>query len=88
MYRFPYFCIQFQMSLNFEIIRLFDDTFTLFHFFVLRATINKLIIVMNLSGKERKGLSFCRRCIAEKYIDAFNRIACGDWDEITGIMTD
>ena len=43
---------------------------------------------MNIPGKEGKGLSFCRRCIDEKYIDAFNLIACGDWDEITGIMTD
>ena len=57
-------------------------------FFVLRATIYKLITVMNIPGKEGKGLSFCRRCIDEKCIVAFNRIACGDGDKITGIVTD
>ena len=48
-------------SLNFEVtqnIRLFDDTFTLFHFFVLRATIYKLIVVMKIPGMEGKGLAY------------------------------
>ena len=43
-------------------------------FFVLRATIYKLNIGMNIPGKEGKD---------EKYIVAFNRIACGDWHKMT-----